>query len=155
MDDLAHLLAQRACEALIYEYCQRVDFGNAGQIADLFTEDGQWHGTDLSLDGREQIREWFVGREGVTRRVSRHVCTNVAVRILSEDEAESVCYMINYRHDRRDGDTSLPVPAEVPKYVGELRDRFRRTSEGWRFTRRQVDVAFVRRRPRGDDQRPS
>jgi SnoaL-like domain len=146
MDGIAKLLVEHACEELIYEYCRRVDFGNAGQIADLFTEDAQWQGTDLLLAGREQIRAWFVRREGVTRRVSRHVCTNVMVTVLSEDEAESVCYMINYRHDRREGDDSLPVPAEVPKYVGELRDRFRRTPDGWRFARRQVDVAFLRRR---------
>ena len=146
MDEIAKLLVQRACEELIYEYCRRVDFGRAGLIADLFTEDAQWQGTDLLLAGREQIQDWFARREGVRRRVSRHVCTNVMVTVLSEDEAESVCYMINYRHDRREGDESLPVPAEVPKYVGELRDRFRRTPGGWRFARRQVDVAFLRRR---------
>jgi SnoaL-like domain len=145
MDAIDRLLSERACEELIYEYCRRIDFGNAGQIADLFTEDAEWHGTDLDLLGRDQIREWFVRRESVARRVSRHVCTNVTVRVLSDDEAEGLCYMINYRHDRREGDTSLPVPAEVPKYVGELRDRFRRTAEGWRFVRRQVDVAFLRR----------
>lgn len=147
MDPLELLFAQRACEELIYEYCRRVDFGRAGEIAALFTEDGQWRGTDLELNGREAIRDWFQRREGVTRRVSRHVCTNVAVRILNASEAESLCYMINYRHDRAEGDLALPVPAEVPKYIGELRDRFERTPDGWRFGSRQVDVAFLRRRP--------
>ena len=144
MDDLQRLLVERACERLIVEYCQFVDFGNAGRIAELFTHDGEWHGTDLILTGREEIRDWFVRREGLTRRVSRHVCTNVGVDILSEDEAESSCYMINYRHDRRDGDTSLPLPAEHPKFIGELHDWFQRTADGWRFTRRQVDVTYVR-----------
>jgi hypothetical protein len=146
MDDMQRLLAERACERLIVEYCRLVDFGNAGQIAELFTEDGKWEGTDLVLTGREEIRDWFVRREGVTRRVSRHVCTNVGIDVLSADEAEGLCYMINYRHDRRDGDTSLPVPAEHPKYIGELRDRFRLTADGWRFARRQVDVSFLRTR---------
>jgi hypothetical protein len=146
MDDLERLLAERACERLIVEYSRLVDFGNAAMIADLFTEDGRWEGTDLVLDGREQIRDWFTQREGVTRRVSRHVCTNVGVDLLSADEAESVCYMINYRHDRHEGDTSLPVPAEHPKYVGELHDRFRRTPDGWRFASRRVEVAFIRTR---------
>jgi hypothetical protein len=45
----------------------------------------------------------------------------------------------------------MPVPAEVPKYVGELRDAFRHTADGWQFSSRVVTVAFVRaRRPRPD-----
>jgi hypothetical protein len=97
MDDLERLLAERACERLIVEYCRLVDFGEAARIADLFTEGGVWSGVDLVLDGRE-------------------------------------------------GDDTLPVPTEVPKFVGECRDAFRRTDDGWRFARRHVDVAFVRRR---------
>ena len=146
MDDLERLLAERACERLIVEYCRLVDFGEAARIADLFTEDGVWSGVDLVLDGREEIRAWFVKRQGLERRVSRHICTNIGVDVLSPDEARSVCYLVNYRHDRREGDDTLPVPAEVPKFVGECRDAFRRTDGGWRFTRRHVDVAFVRRR---------
>jgi hypothetical protein len=144
MDDLQRVLAERACERLIVEYCRLVDYGNAGAIAGLFTEDATWEGTDLVLDGRDEIRAWFERRAGVTRRVSRHVCTNVAVDVTSDDEAQSICLLINYRHDRREGDMSLPVPADHPKYVGEIRDRFRRTPEGWRFASRKVEVAFVR-----------
>lgn len=146
MDDLTRLLDERACERLLVEYCRLVDFGQAGGIADLFTEDATWSGTDLLLTGREEIRAWFVRREGVARRVSRHVCTNIAIDVVSPDEATSLCYLVNYRHDRQEGDTRLPVPADHPKYVGELRDRFRRTPDGWRFASRQVDVAFVRTR---------
>jgi hypothetical protein len=75
-----------------------------------------------------------------------NICTNVGVDVLSSDEAQSVCYLVNYRHDRREGDDSMPVHTEVPKFVGECRDAFRRTAEGWRFTKRHVDIAFVRRR---------
>jgi hypothetical protein len=146
MNDLERLVAERACERLIVEYCRRVDFGQAAGIADLFCEDATWEGVDLLLTGREQIRDWFIKREGVTRRVSRHVCTNVAIDVVSADEAHSLCYMINYRHDRREGDQSLPVPAEVPKFVGELHDRFRHTLGGWRFAARRVEVSFVRQR---------
>jgi hypothetical protein len=146
MDEMQRLFAERACERLIMEYARRVDFGNASGIADLFTEDGRWEGTDLVLDGQNEIREWFSERERLTRRVSRHLCTNVMVDLLSPDEAQSLCFLVNYRHDRRGVDDGSPAPAEVPKYVGELHDRFRRTAEGWRFTERRVEVAFQRRR---------
>jgi hypothetical protein len=146
MDELARLLAERECERLIVHYCRLVDFGNASQIADLFCEDGEWRGVDLHLRGREEIRAWFSERQQLTRRVSRHVCTNVAVDVLSQDEAESLCYLINYRHDSRDSHPQLPVPLEAPKFVGELHDRFRRTADGWRFVSRTVEVSFTRLR---------
>ena len=145
MDDLQRLLAERACERLINEYARRVDFGEAAAIADLFTEDARWEGHQV-FEGQARIREWFEGRQGVSRRVSRHVCTNALVEVLSPTAARSRCYMINYRHDREEGDDSLPVPTEVPKYVGELEDEFRLTDEGWRFSRRRVSVAFQRPR---------
>jgi SnoaL-like domain len=151
MENLTRLLAERECERLIVEYCRLVDFGHATQIADLFCEEGEWHGVDLDLVGREEIRKWFAAREGLTRRVSRHVCTNVAVDLVSDYEAESTCYMINYRHDRQEGDLTMPVPVEVPKFIGELHDRFIHTTDGWRFASRRVVVSFVRRRAR--DQR--
>lgn len=145
MDELQRLFAERACERLIAEYARRVDFGEAAAIADLFTEDGRWEG-DQVFEGQAQIREWFEGRQALTRRISRHVCTNVIVEVISPTEARGHCYMVNYRHDRAEGDESLPVPTEVPKYVGELHDEFRLTDDGWRFSSRRVSVAF--RRPR-------
>lgn len=130
------------------EYSRLVDFGEAAAVADLFTEDARWEGTDLVLSGREEIRAWFVKREGIARRVSRHVFTNVMVDVVSPTEATSVSYMINYRHDRQEGDETLPVVMEVPKWVGEARDSFRLTDDGWRFASRLVEPAFVRRRQR-------
>jgi ketosteroid isomerase-like protein len=146
MSELDRMLVERACERLIVEYSRLVDFGEAAAVADLFTEDARWEGTDLLLEGREQIREWFERRQEVTRRVSRHVCANIAVEVVSASEATGLCYLINYRHDRREGEESLPVPAEVPKWVGELHDGFRLTDDGWRFSSRRVTTAFLRRR---------
>jgi len=148
INQLDRLLIERACERLIIEYSRLVDFGEAAAVADLFVADGRWEGTDLVLEGREQIRAWFRERQGVTRRVSRHVCTNIAVEVVSATEARSLSYLINYRHDRREGDETLPVPAEVPKYVGELHDTFVLAEEGWRFASRRVTVGFLRRRSR-------
>lgn len=146
MEELEKIAIERACERLIVEYSRRVDFGEAESIAELFAPDARWEGTELLLEGREDIRRWFGERQRLERRVSRHVCTNVAVEILSATEARSLSYLVNYRHDRREGDGSLPVPTEVPKYVGELHDRFRLTDEGWRFAARRVTVAFARAR---------
>lgn len=144
MDELEQLIAERDCERLLTEYCRRVDFGEASAIADLFTEDGTWEGVELLLTGREAIREWFTNRQNLARRVSRHINTNIAITLLSETEAESLCYLVNYRHDREEGDNSLPAAGDIPKFVGECRDGFRLTDEGWRFSSRKVELAFIR-----------
>ena len=145
MNDLERMLAERACERLIYEYSRRIDFGEGAAIADLFTADAVWRG-DIELRGQDRIRAWFTERAQLTRRVSRHLCTNVVIDVTSADEASGACYLVNYRHDRDEHDATLPVPAAAPKYVGELHDRFRRTPDGWRFCARHVDVAFLRAR---------
>jgi hypothetical protein len=145
MDALARLLIERACERLIVDYARFVDFGEASRIAELFTEDGVWESEGLRMEGRSAIREGFARREGVRRRVSRHVCTNVAVDVVSADEARGLCYLVNYRFDRREGDDpAAPVPAGAPKYVGEYHDRFVRSAEGWRFAHRSCTLGFVR-----------
>jgi hypothetical protein len=99
---------------------------------------------DLVLNGREEIRAWFTERQALERRVSRHVATNVMVTLVGDDRAEVLSYLINYRHDRPEGETGLPVPADTPKFVGECSDVLRLESDGWRFASRTVTVPFVR-----------
>jgi hypothetical protein len=144
MDDVHQLLDERVCEALIIEYVRFVDFGEASRLADLFTPDGVWEAGDVVLEGQDAIRSHYARREAVVRRVSRHYCTNVAIEVLSENEARGLAYFLNFRHDRAEGDLSLPVPAGLPKYSGEYHCRFVRTPNGWRFALLHVDVTFLR-----------
>lgn len=142
-DELQQLLDERACERLVIDYTHLVDFGNAPAIADLFTKDGVWRTDEFSMDGAHEIRAGFTRRQGVTRRQSRHVCTNVAIT-LDGDTATGVCYLVNYRHDSETGVAELPAPGDVPKYVGEYHDTFVRTADGWRFKDRYCVMTFVR-----------
>lgn len=151
-DDLAELTRrigdERACERLIARYTHLVDFGDAPAIADLFVSDGVWRSEAFAMTGQDEIRAGFTRRQGVTRRQSRHVCTNVVVDV-DGDRATGLCYLVNYRHDSESGTAEKPAPADVPKYVGEYSDTFVRTPEGWRFAERVFDTAFVRpSRPR-------
>ncbi len=143
MNDLERLLAERACERLIYEYARRIDSGEGAAIAELFTADAIWEG-DIRLEGSGEIGAWFARRAALTRRTSRHVCANVVVDVLGPDEAVARCLLVNYRHDRREDDAEAPAPARLPKYMGDIHDRFRRTPDGWRFDERRVTVVFLR-----------
>lgn len=143
-DDLQRLLDERACERLIIDYTHRVDFGEATRIADLFTVDGVWRSDEFSMEGQAAIRAGFERRQGVARRRSRHVCTNIAVTV-EGDVATAVSYLVNYRHDSQTGVAESPAPAGLPKYVGEYHDSFVRTADGWRFSSRFFTIAFLRR----------
>jgi ketosteroid isomerase-like protein len=142
-DDLQRMLDERACERLITDYTHLVDFGNAPGIADLFVEDGRWYTDDMSMDGPVGIRDGFTRRQGVTRRQSRHVCTNMAVTV-EGDTASGLSYLVNYRHDSGTGVAETPAPAGLPKYVGQYHDTFVRTAHGWRFKDRYFVTAFLR-----------
>ena len=104
-NELQMLLDEKACEKLIAEYCRLADFGNASGIADLFVADGSWAGPGVSMIGQDAIREGFSRREAVTRRQSRHICTNVLIHV-DGDQAHGLCYIVHLRHD------SLPATAE-------------------------------------------
>lgn len=144
MDDvIRRLVDERACERLITRYTHLVDFGQAPEIAELFTQDGVWRTDEFAMNGQDEIRAGFERRQGVSRRLSRHVCTNISVDV-DGDTATGLCYLVNYRHDSASGEAEHPSPADVPKYVGEYRDRFVRTAAGWRFSDRYFEIAFLR-----------
>ena len=134
---------ERACERLIMTYTHLVDGGRAAEIAELFTGDGVWRTDEFAMRGQDEIRAGFGRRQGVTRRQSRHVCTNVVVTV-DGDRATGLCYLVNYRHDSETGQAEHPAPADVPKFVGEYHDTFVRTEQGWRFQDRYCDMVFVR-----------
>jgi len=142
MDDAFRLAAERACERLVIAYTHLIDFGEAAQVADLFTEDGVWESDKQRVSGRDQIKAGFVARQNNTRRTSRHVCTNIAIEVVSETEATGITYLTLYRHD---GDhVKRGAPLNGPMLLGEYYDRFVLTREGWRIAHRRVKVAFAR-----------
>jgi ketosteroid isomerase-like protein len=146
-EQLERLVTERACERLLYEYAWLVDSGAAGQVADLFTEDGAWLGADGGgLRGNDEIRQAFSRRQGVTRRQSRHVMTNVRIDHDGGDRAAGTAYLVNYRHDASGDAAARPAPADHPKFVGDYHLTFRRTSDGWRIETLRFDLAFLRQR---------
>lgn len=130
-----------AYERLCVAYTHYVDFGEAARIADLFTDDGVWESAEAKMDGREQIRRSFTARQQRSDRVSRHVCTNIAVEPDDAGHARGLCYFTLYRYD---GDRR-PAPLDGPQIVGQYRDTLALTPDGWRLRHRVAEAAFVKR----------
>ncbi|MBW2232222.1 MAG: nuclear transport factor 2 family protein [Deltaproteobacteria bacterium] len=142
MDAIERLLVERECERLVTLYCHYVDHGEAERIAELFSEDGRWRGPGISMVGIDQLRKGFAARQANRARMSRHVCNNFVLDVIDENEATGVVYLTLYRHD---GEEERAVsPLEGPAMVGEYRDRFVRTPQGWRIADRTIHVNFVR-----------
>jgi uncharacterized protein (TIGR02246 family) len=148
-EGMSRLIAERACERLMYQYARFVDSGEAARIADLFTDDGVWTAADgRSMEGQHQIRAAFSARQALTRRLSRHVITNVLIDVHSDTDASGTAYLVNYRHDGTGDTVERPGPARHPKFVGDYHLGFRSLDGAWRIASLRFDLVFLRRSER-------
>lgn len=141
MNDVDRMLIERACERLVIDYCHLTDHGQAAKVADLFAEDGVWTAGDSPMSGRDRILRGFQKRQDNSSRMSRHVCGTMQIEVIDADTARGCVYLTLYRHD---GDPERKVsPLHGPAMVGEYRDEFTRTPDGWRFQRRELVIFFM------------
>lgn len=140
LDPMQHLIAERACERLIVEFVRRLDLGDAGSVADLFTPDGSWAwpAGDRRVEGREALRDYFGGRPA--DRLSRRMCTNILVTVTSPETAAATTYFATYRVD---GYSEGMVPPRPPAQVGHYEDTFRKVDGTWLLATRTTFLAFA------------
>ncbi|MES5821466.1 nuclear transport factor 2 family protein [Streptomyces sp. RG80] len=142
MDPIERLLAERACERLIVDFVRRLDLGEPGSVAELFTADGSW---EWPVDGRRfagraALREYFGSRP--EDRLSRRVMTNILVTVATSDTATATSYFTTYRVDGHDGGPT-PIPSGPPVQVGHYEDAFRRSADGtWLLASRVLHLPF-------------
>ena len=126
-----------AIAALVAEHSWMIDHGQADRVPELFTEDGRLFGGGPDLIGLDAIRAWSVRRAAMRERTSRHVCTNLRLTRVSDDEVRGTGILTLYR---RDG----PGPGDAtPLLVGDYDDIYRRGADGtWRFAERRITPTF-------------
>ncbi len=128
---------REAVEALVAEHAWLIDHGQADRISELYAEDGKMYGVGPDLIGRDAIAAWSLSRAAMRDRVSRHVCTNLRLVPVSEDEVHGTSILAVFRHD---GPGARPT---VPFMVGDCEDVFRRGADGaWRIAERRMTPAF-------------
>ncbi|MFF2217605.1 nuclear transport factor 2 family protein [Streptomyces antibioticus] len=134
------LLAERACERLIVEFVHKLDLGDPGDVADLFTNAGYWEWVegDRRIEGRDALRSYFAGRPA--DRLSRRICTNILVTVTSESTATATTYFTTYRVD---GHTGGLVPPRAPTQIGHYEDTFLKAEGHWLLSSRSLHLAFA------------
>lgn len=127
------------CEKLCRQFANYNDRNDFKAVCNLFTEDGSfWRPSvpDTEIRGREAIYEAFLQRPPL---VIRHIVSNCLIDVLSGTEATGHSYLIFLAAPMTD--EPLPLIAG-PLHVGEFRDRFIRTDDGWKFLERKGSLAL-------------
>ncbi len=133
-----------AIRKLVYQYADHIDRGDLRAVAAMFS-----HGRIIAADSEGRENE-FVGEEAVYNLMSaftrlypdngtphtKHMTTNVMVE-LNEDgrTAASQAYCIVFQ--------ALPDFPLQPVIGVRYHDRFEKTDQGWRFSRRRMETDLL------------
>jgi hypothetical protein len=135
--------AERACERLSIAFAIGVDRFDDDAVLNLFTHDGVFNRPGNVVKGRDALHGWLKGRPRDV--VTRHICTNISIKVINKKEASGITYFTFYR-GAKDGEPSV-LPLHGPDIVGEYLDRFLLTDDGWRIAERAVAFAFQKSNP--------
>lgn len=120
MSDLNKLLAERACERLMIEYCEYVDTRQFEKLVVLFATDGVLNRTDTGeIKGRGAIKAFF---DKLTTDPLIHVASNSLVTVTGPEAAQGSSYVTVYRSYRKNatGQPKLEAPYVVAKYIDKF-----------------------------------
>lgn len=118
-----------ACEDLMHRSYQLIDDGQAGQVTDLFTDDGQFSiKGSREVSGREALAKVFAARQMDTERQTQHCLTNLVFSSQSANTARIratlVLFVLN---------TDTPT---MPAALADVEDRYLLIDGTWRIRSR-------------------
>jgi uncharacterized protein (TIGR02246 family) len=130
-------IIERACARLVLDFVDRSDQRDHEGLAALFAPDACLvRPNGESLIGRAAILESYRSRPA--GRITRHICTNVRITVLSAERARGISYAVVYSaNENAPPDGHFGVKADARRLVGEFEDEFVRTTDGWRFANRR------------------
>ncbi len=142
LSDLELLTIERACERLIYEFCEIIDTRQDAKLHGVFTEDATYArptAPTTIVSGRDTIVKSFEARPG--GKIARHTCSNVRINVESAERATGYHRVVLYLGSNTEApDPSFGHKADARVLVGEFDDVFVKTAAGWRFQSRRGRV---------------
>jgi hypothetical protein len=140
MDDTAAIRCQRDCEALYVAFANALDVRDYDRVISLFSPDATMNRKGSRHVGRDAIKAMLLGRP--TNRALRHLISNVQIFPTGDDTARGLCYFLAFAELGADDSEYLPMNG--PSVMGELHGEFRRTNDGWQFSRFDAKLTFAR-----------
>ncbi len=141
MTPIDTMLAEHACEKLIKTYAALLDACQWDDVAQLYVVDGRMSrptAPDDYVAGREAILASFTARPP---RISRHVCINIRVDVISAEAATAVSQILLFVAEPGE-EGGLPAQSPLPPMVGTYHDKLTLTPQGWRFVERRGSLDF-------------
>lgn len=117
------------------------DLESALAVIDLYTEDGIWESPQLNArrEGKaanlQFSRQLYVDGDAKARGAHRHFVSNVQIDVEDAENATGFAYWMFYQEN------SSTLGLKEIAMMGQYKDRFRKTAEGWRLARRIVEIA--------------
>ncbi|MEJ2761487.1 MAG: nuclear transport factor 2 family protein [Gammaproteobacteria bacterium] len=139
MDDNERMLIEWACEKLVRKFAVYSDNNDFTALMEIFTEDAVYTrpmAPDTRITGRDAIHKVFLERPSL---VIRHLTVNCLVDVVSAGEARGISYVMFLASHDTGGERPAVAPA---LHVGEYRDTFVRTDEGWKIRERYGSVTL-------------
>lgn len=140
MNELDKMLIERECHRLMVDYNIYNDTLDIEAFLTLWTEDCVFSRVVpepvFEVSGHAGLRAAMDQIIVHSDRLRRHLLVNPRITVHGPDDAEGFC--IGLAIYGPTGDRSLPVAMGGVELVGEYRDQYRRTSEGWKIARREL-----------------
>lgn len=138
MNDRDRQSIEQACARLVTAFHVHIDAFEHDEVLALFAEDATWiHPMAGPLKGHQEFKAYLDSKSTVP--TAMHITTNILIDVIDEDHAKGRCYYSFYY----DGEGRNPAPVVGPMAVGQYRDEFIRTADGWRFSFRQPTNIFM------------
>jgi len=127
------------CARLSVAFANNIDRRDYPAVLDLFVDDAVVDRTGTIIRGKSALSAWLDSRPQDT--VTRHICTNIDIVPNGPAAAEGLTYFTFYKAD---GGAAV-CELDGPDLIGEYRDSFVLTPQGWKFQKRKIVVIFRRR----------
>lgn len=137
LEQAARDAIEHDCERLVLRSIRAFDERDWSGYAQLFTPDGVFiraSEPDAPLAGHAAIVAALAARPAA--RLTRHLCTNIEIDAHDKTHAVGRCYLLLFAADSSVRADRGGLAADSTQRVGEYRDIFAHTSEGWRIARR-------------------
>lgn len=111
------------------------EFGIGSEL--FFTDDGTCVMPALTMCGRDEIAAGYARRQARGPRLSRHLVSNVVVRI-TDDHATATYALLLFA-----GNGQAPLVLDSPSAICDVDDELVLTEAGWLIHRRELTAVFV------------